>query len=104
MVLDFLAVHLGIIYDLIGLFFLFIGLIVLGGVLIARFDKIPLEDAIYCAFLISVTIGFDVHFPKTRASRIITILLAILGLILLGILVGIAVQALDIIIKAKQGV
>ena len=99
MVLDFVLSHVALLYELglvvVALFLL----ILIGGILISRFDKMPLEDAIYCAFSTAFKAGFGNLTPKSRGGKIIAICLAFLGIVLVGVFVAIAVKSLE---KAMQ--
>ncbi|MCG8585192.1 MAG: potassium channel family protein [Pirellulales bacterium] len=75
----------------------------LAGSLIARFDRIPLEDAIYFAFIAAFTVGFGDVTPRTRIARCITVFLALIGVILTGISVAVAVRALDLALMLAAG-
>ena len=99
MVGDFLNSHWQLITELAGLFLALAVLVVLAGMLIAKFDKISLEDGIYFAFITALTVGFGDIIPKSRVTRVISIILALLGLVLVGILVAVSVHALDIALK-----
>ena len=99
MVLKFLLSHLTLFYELglvIVSLFLFI---FIAGILISRFDKMPLEDAIYCAFNTALKAGFGNLTPKSRGGKIIAICIAFLGIVLAGIFVAIAVKALDVAMR-----
>ena len=95
MVLDFVLSHVALFYELIwvvvGLFLI----IFIGGILISRFDKMPLADAIYCAFSTAFKAGFGNLTPKSHGGKIIAICIAFLGIVLVGIIVAIAVKSLD---------
>lgn len=96
MVIDFLIAHLSIVYELVTVFLL-IGLVIfLCGILIARFDNLSLSEAVYFAFITALTVGFGDVVPKSTAARFITIVLAFIGLTLVGVLVGVAVHAIQI--------
>ena len=95
MVLDFVLSHLKLLYELgFVIVFLFL-LIFIAGILISRFDKMSLEDGIYCAFSTAFKAGFGNLTPTSRAGKIIAILIAFLGIVLVGVFVAIAVKALD---------
>lgn len=95
MVLDFVLSHVTLFYELglvvVGLFLLIFG----GGILISRFDKMPLEDAIYYAFSTAFKAGFGNLTPKSRGGKIIAIWIAFLGIVLAGVFVAIAVKSLE---------
>jgi len=95
MVLDFVISHMALLYELwVVVVFLFL-LIFIAGILISRFDKMSLEDAIYCAFSTAFKAGFGNLSPKSRGGKIIAICIAFLGIVLVGIFVAIAVKSLE---------
>jgi voltage-gated potassium channel len=95
MVRDFVIAHVALFYELsLVVLFLFM-LIFIAGILISRFDKMSLEDAIYCAFSTAFKAGFGSLTPTSRGGRIIAIVIAFLGIVLVGVFVAIAVKALD---------
>jgi voltage-gated potassium channel len=95
MVLDFVVSHVGLLYDLGLVIIALFLLILLGGILISRFDKMSLEESIYCAFSTAFKAGFGNLTPKSRGGKIIAICIAFLGIILMGVFVAIAVQSLE---------
>ena len=101
MLYAFAAAHLGLLYELGGVFLVFFAAICVGGVLISRFDGVSLEDAIYFAFITAFTVGFGDLAPKSRGARIVAVLLSLLGVLLVGIAVAISVNALDIALAAR---
>jgi hypothetical protein len=82
MVRDFIHAHWQLMVELAGLFLILGVVIVLGGTLIARFDKISIADGIYFACITALTV-----------------VLAMLGLIMFGIVVAVAVHALDVALE-----
>ena len=95
MVLDFVISHMSLLFELwLVVVFLFL-LIFIAGILISHFDKMSLEDAIYCAFSTAFKAGFGNLSPKSRGGKIIAIGIAFLGIVLVGVFVAIAVKALD---------
>jgi voltage-gated potassium channel len=103
MVYDFVTAHVGLLADLTGLLAIVAVVIVATGVLIARFDRVPLEDAMYLAFITAFTVGFGDLSPRSRGARVVCVALAFLGLILVGILVAVAAHALDIALSSRAG-
>ena len=96
MVLDFINAHLELVSELAGLMLVLGVVVTFGGALIARFDGISLGNGIYFAFITALTVGFGDLVPKSGAAKIITIILALIGLIVLGIVVAVSTHALDI--------
>ena len=99
MIRDFMHAHWQLMAELAGLFLVLGVVVVLAGVLIARFDKISIADAIYFACITSLTVGFGDLVPKTGATKVIAVILAILGLIVFGIVVAVSVHALDMALE-----
>ena len=77
--------------------------VIIAAVVIARFDRIAFEEALYMAFITAFTVGFGDLTPRSRGARVVCIVLAFLGLILVGILVAVAGHALDIVLKSRAG-
>ena len=96
MVQEFVTAHVALMAELAGLMAIVAAVIVIAGVAIARFDRVPLEEAIYFAFITAFTVGFGDIAPKSRGARAVSVLLAFLGLILVGIFVAVATHALGI--------
>jgi len=100
MIGQFIATHLGLVYELAGVILALVAVITLAGALVARFDRIPLEDAVYFAFITAFTVGFGDLAPRSRGARVVSVLLAATGLLLVGIAVAVAVHAVDIALVA----
>lgn len=94
--IEFLAAHLNLVYELAAVFGILVAIIGISGVLISRFDRIPLGEAIYFAFITAFTVGFGDVAPRSHATRVVTVFLALLGLVLVGVIVAVAVHALDL--------
>jgi voltage-gated potassium channel len=101
MIVEFFGRHLSLVYEMSGVFGALGAMIFVGGLLIAYFDRVSLEDAIYFAFITAFTVGIGDLAPKSRGARIITVLLSAMGLLLMGIAVAIAVHALHTAIEAR---
>ena len=95
MAIEFLAHHARLASEL-G--FLVVGLLLLVaacGVAISRLESVSLEDGLYFAGTTAFTIGFGDITPATRSGRIVAILLAMVGLVFIGVFVAVAAEALD---------
>ena len=97
MVFDFVQVHWALLSELALLFLLLAGAIVVAGILVAKLDGLPIEDGIYFACITALTVGFGDLCPQSRGARIISVILALLGLLIVGILVAVSVHALDMV-------
>jgi voltage-gated potassium channel len=103
MLREFVTAHIGLLSELSSLLVIVAVVIVAAAIVIARFDRISFEAALYMAFITAFTVGFGDLTPKSRGARIACVFLAFLGLILVGVLVAVAVHALDIVLKGRAG-
>lgn len=101
MLREFVDAHLGLLYELGGVVLLLVAVVAVCAVMLARFDRIPLEEAMYLAFITAFTVGFGDVTPRSRGARVVAVLLALLGLVLAGVVVAVAVHALDIVLAAR---
>jgi hypothetical protein len=100
---DFVTAHLFLLSELSGLLVIVAVVIVMAAVVIARFDRISLEEAMYLALITAFTVGFGDVAPRSRGARAACVVLAFLGLILVGVLVAVAVHALNIVLESRAG-
>jgi hypothetical protein len=71
-------------------------LIILGGLLFAKLEKLSWEFGIYFALETALTLGFGDIVGQTRLGRVITLMVGFLGLLLFGIIVAKATYALHL--------
>jgi hypothetical protein len=64
------------------------------GLLVAKLEGWPLGDGLYFSFVTGLTIGYGDLVPKTVISRALAVLLGLGGIMLTGLVVAIAVEAL----------
>ena len=100
---DFVTAHINLLGELYGLLVIVAVIIVVAAVVIARSDRVPLEEAMYLAFITAFTVGFGDITPRSRGARVMCVILAFVGVIVVGILVAVAVHALDIALKSRAG-
>ncbi|MEA2080591.1 MAG: potassium channel family protein [Pseudomonadota bacterium] len=75
---------------------LFIGLIALvvsGAFLIAHFEQLPFDHALYFSFITGLTIGYGDIVPTTPFGRLTAVLLGVVGIMFTGMVVAAAVRA-----------
>ena len=70
-----------------------VALILAAAVIVARTETMPFRQATYMCFITALTIGYGDFTPKRPLARFLAILLGIVGMILTGIIVAVAVQA-----------
>lgn len=103
MLYDFFTAHIGLLKELWSLFLAIAVIITAAGIAIARFDRIPLEDAMYLAFITAFTVGFGDVTPRSRGARVACVVLSFVGLVAVGILVAVAAHALETALGKRTG-
>jgi voltage-gated potassium channel len=98
---NFFAHHLSLVAELAGVFAAFFLLLVGAAMLFAYFEQEGFENAVYFAFITAFTVGFGDIAPHTRGGRIVTVLVAFMGLVIIGIVIAVAGEALE---RALAGV
>ena len=68
--------------------------LVVNAAAIAYFEKMPFADALYFTLITGLTIGYGDIAPVTIGGRVISILTGLLGILITGLVVAIAVYAL----------
>jgi voltage-gated potassium channel len=66
--------------------------IVVLGLVVARLEKWQRFDALYWSFITATTVGYGDIRPVRRVSRILSILIALTGILFTGILVAMALH------------
>ena len=79
-----------------------LGLMLALGIVIGQLEDWPLLDAIYFAFVSGLTIGYGDLVPTGPLSRVLAIGIGLTGVLLVGLIVAIAVRALDITSKRHR--
>jgi hypothetical protein len=67
--------------------------LVVDAVAIAYFEKMPFSDALYFAFITGLTIGYGDIAPVTPMGRVVAVLTGLLGMLITGLIVAVAVFA-----------
>jgi hypothetical protein len=57
-------------------------------------ENIPFSDALYFSFITGLTIGYGDISPETGVGRILAVLTGLVGILITGLVVAIAVYAL----------
>ena len=95
-ILEFAQIHLHLLGHVSGVLLSLTLLIFIVGVLLARFDNKGIRESIYLAFITAFTIGFGDITPQSPMAKILTIVIALLGLVFTGVLVAVAIKAIDL--------
>jgi voltage-gated potassium channel len=79
------------------LFFLFFIITVLG-LLVCTIEKWKWFDGLYWAFITATTVGYGDIRPLQRSSKIISVFIALIGMIFTGIIIAIALNTTSVTI------
>ena len=60
-----------------------------------------LSDSLYFGFITATTVGYGDFHPKQSKCKYVAIVIALLGLLLTGILVAVAVEAVGAVVDAR---
>jgi hypothetical protein len=69
-------------------------LMALVGLLVARVEGWPLGDGLYFAFVTGLTVGYGDLVPKSGLARALAMSIGVCGIVLTGLVVAVAVEAL----------
>jgi len=76
-----------------SIFIALIALVVGGALLIAHFERLPINQALYFSFITGLTIGYGDVVPATPLGRLTAVLLGVVGILFTGMVVAAAVRA-----------
>jgi uncharacterized membrane protein len=62
---------------------------------IAFVEKMPFGDALYFSFVTGLTIGYGEIVAKTVLGRVVALLIGLIGIIFTGMVVAVAVRAIQ---------
>ena len=75
-------------------------IVVIIGLIIGRIEGWNRFDAFYHAFINATTVGYGDFRPASRAGKLLSIVNALVGLILTGIIVAIGLHAAEMALEA----
>ena len=70
-------------------------LMLIGALVISVVEQMPIGDALYFSFITGLTVGYGDIVVKTAVGRMIAVLIGFLGIIFTGLVVAVAVRALQ---------
>jgi len=79
-------------------------LITVFGQLVGKREGWTQFDALYWAFITATTVGYGDIRPITPASKVLSIFIALIGMIFTGIMVALAIHAATISFSSLHGV
>jgi len=89
----------------VGPILLFLVLIIaLTGLLIGRREGWSRSDALYYAFITATTVGYGDFRPSLAKTKFAAIIIALLGIVLTGIIVAVALKSLEVALIAHYDI
>jgi len=85
----------GIVYGLLGC-------LAFSAIAITYLEKIPFADALYFTLITGLTIGYGDIFPVTIGGRVVAVLTGLLGVLITGVMVAVAVYSLKETMKPSK--
>ncbi|SCK50382.1 Ion channel [Variovorax sp. HW608] len=77
-------------------------LMALIGLLVAKVEGWPLSDGLYFSFVTGLTVGYGDLVPKAGLSRVLAMSIGLCGIVLTGLVVAIAVEALRAALSSED--
>ena len=85
--------HLGFSWPLLGMLALVISVL---GLMVGLLESWSRFDSIYWAFITATTVGYGDIRPKRPFSRVISIVIALIGVTFTGIIVALAINSAEL--------
>jgi len=80
-------------------------LISIMGILIAQLEEeLSVGEALYFAWVTGTTVGYGDLAPTTGSTRVLAIIVAIMGITLTGIIVAMAIEAAKIVVENNTSI
>lgn len=77
-------------------------ILLIGAIVISKSEGIDFYNSIYFAFITGLTVGYGDITPVTFIGKLFSILIAIVGMIFLGLLIAISSRALNTSMKNEN--
>ena len=102
---DFLRAFLVLLRSFSPIWGAIVILISLVGLIIAQFEEgLSVGEALYFAWVTGTTVGYGDLVPTMGITRVLAILVAILGIVLTGIIVTMAIEAAKIVVESNTSI
>ena len=103
--IDFIRAFLVLLRHFLPIWGAIVILISLIGLLIAQFEEgLSVSEALYFAWVTGTTVGYGDLVPTLGITRVLAILIAILGIVLTGIIVTMAIEAAKIVVENNTSI
>ena len=74
--------------------FSLLALVIIGSILLSRFEGLSIIDSIYLAFVTAFTIGYGDISPITVLGKVVCISIGLIGIIFTGLVIAVSTRAL----------
>jgi hypothetical protein len=103
--IDFLKAFLLLLRHFLPIWGAIVILISLIGLIIAQLEEgLSVSEALYFAWVTGTTVGYGDIVPTLGITRVLAILVAILGIVLTGIIVTMAIEAAKIVVESNTSI
>lgn len=101
--LDFIQVFFIIFAEFIPLFLTFFVPILILGQIVGKLEGWTRFDSFYWSIITATTVGYGDFRPHKRASKILSLFIVFIGIVITGLMVAMAVQTGSLVVKYKGG-
>jgi len=91
--LTFLHYLFAMIYLTLPVIALFMILIILLGQIVGRFEGWSISNSLYWSFITALTVGYGDIRPSKKHSKLLAVIIALIGIMYTGIIVAVTVNA-----------
>lgn len=77
-------------------------MILVGAIIVSKSEGIDIGNSIYFSFITAFTIGYGDVVPHTALGKVFSILIALTGMLFLGLLMAISSKALNLSMTDKD--
>lgn len=102
--LDFIKIYAQGVYYLLPLFVALLGVIVLLGLHIGHLESWHPFDAVYYALVCATSLGAASPHPSLRRSKWLTVAISLIGVLFVGLVVSIGLEAVSHAFREARGV
>ena len=75
------------------------------GIIIGQLEEdLSVGEALYFAWVTGTTVGYGDLTPTTGSTRVLAIIIAIMGIVLTGIIVTMAIEAAKIVVESNTSI
>ena len=92
----------GMLHFLRGTFLALLLVLLAFALVTASIDDIAFGDALYFVLITALTVGYGDITPASGLTQVISVLCAIVGVVLVGLLVAVSVRALEYAVEEKR--